>query len=83
MRHWTFGTQMGMGLGILAAGNLLAFLTRWGLLANLGCFLYGLLFLLHPVWPGPSAANPRTMQRVCRICGGVLMGWAVLTWFCL
>lgn len=83
MKNWTFGTQLAVGLGILLAGNILAMLTHQEILANIGGVLYGLLFVVHPVWPASAAANPRTLRRVSRICGLLLILWSVLAGYSL
>lgn len=51
MKNWTFGQQFAVLLGIAVVCSILSFVTRIGWFHNLGWLLYGLLFLVHPVWP--------------------------------
>lgn len=51
MKNWTFGQQFAVLLVVLVVCNVLSFVTRIGWFHNLGWLLYGLLFLVHPVWP--------------------------------
>ena len=51
MKNWTFGQQFAVLLVVLVVCNVLSFATRIGWFHNLGWLLYGLLFVVHPVWP--------------------------------
>ena len=50
MKNWTFGQQFAVLLVVLVVCNVLSFVTRIGWFHNLGWLLYGLLFVVHPVW---------------------------------
>ena len=52
MKNWTFGQQFAVLLGIAVVCSILSFVTRISWFHNLGWLLYGLLFVVHPVWPG-------------------------------
>ena len=73
MKNWTFGQQFAVLLVVLVVCNVLSFVTRIGWFHNLGWLLYGLLFLVHPVWrraddPGGAGDPVRRMNRiVCKI----------------
>lgn len=82
MNRFTFRTQMYLGLAILAVCFVLFAATRQGLFTNLGWFIYGALFAVHPVCPKRySYVDQEQMRRWLRIGGIVVMVLALITRF--
>ncbi len=51
MKNLTFKRQVILGIVLIVLGNLLAFTLHNGIFSNIAWIIYGLLFLLHPVYP--------------------------------
>ena len=82
MKQLTFRTQMTISLGILVVCFILSTVTKYGIITNIGWALYGLGFLLHPVWPkSADHADPVKMRRAMRIAGTVVLILACITRF--
>ena len=82
MKQLTFRTQMYISLGILVVSFILSTATRCGIFTNIGWGLYGLGFLIHPVWPkSADHADPAKMRRAMRIAGAVVLVLACITRF--
>lgn len=54
MRSLTFQRQIVLGIVLIIVGNLLAFTFHNGIFSNIMWILYGLLFILNPVYPEQS-----------------------------
>ncbi len=50
MKNLTFKRQVILGIVLIVLGNLLAFTLHNGIFSNIAWIIYGLLFLLHPVY---------------------------------
>ena len=82
MKQLTFRTQMTISLGILVLCFVLSTATKHGIFTNIGWGLYGLGFLLHPVWPKyADHADPVKMRRAMRIAGAIVLVLACITRF--
>lgn len=66
-----FKNQLILGVVILMAGFACATVTKIAMCANIGWIIYGLLFVIHPVWP-ERARNPR-MALYMRLTGVVII----------
>lgn len=71
MEKLTFKNQLILGVAILLAGFACASATKIPACANVGCIMYGFLFVIHPVWP-ERARNPR-MALYMRLTGVVII----------
>lgn len=75
----TFRGQMVLGIALLLESFALAVLTEEWLFASIGWCLYGLLFLVNPLWPKKfHSQNPKTMKLVVRIAGVVFIAIGIL-----
>lgn len=84
MKKLTFRMQLSVGLGVLAVCFVLSTLTRQGIFTNIGWFIYGALFAVHPVCPRRySYVDQVRMKRGLRVAGAVVMVMAVITRFSL
>lgn len=82
MKELTFKSQINIGIVIIALGFVLSTLTKIEWFTNIAWFLYGLLFVLHPVCP-PSAqhVSPEKIRKYNYIAGGIVMFIAIMTRF--
>lgn len=71
MKKLTFRNQLILGVIILLAGFACATVTKIAVCANIGWIIYGLLFVIHPVWP-ENARSPR-MALYMRLTGVVII----------
>lgn len=67
----TFKRQMCIGVAAVVIGFVLGMITRRGAYCNIGCVIYGLLFLIHPVVPEglPMGKIERFLMRTV---GGII-----------
>ena len=71
MEKLTFKKSAHPGRGHPAAGFACASATKIPACANVGCIMYGFLFVIHPVWP-ERARNPR-MALYMHLTGVVII----------
>lgn len=71
MKKLTFRNQLILGVIILLAGFACATVTKIAVCANIGWIIYGLLFVIHPVWP-ENARSPR-MALYMHLTGVVII----------
>ena len=82
MKRLTFRLQICIGLGIFCLCIALGQLLHNGIFHNLAWILYGLLFLLHPVWPQSWwAADEKKMRRGARLAGVIAIIIGIITRF--
>jgi len=72
LKKLTYGNQITLGIVLFAVCVILAHLLKDGRLINLGWILYGMLFLLHPVYPPKAEGHPRIKLYV-QIAGAVII----------
>ncbi len=72
MAKLTFKTQVIVGLCLFAAMVITAHITKIEYLFNVGWILYGLLFLIHPVFPQNAAAGKHG-KLYMRIVGAIVV----------
>lgn len=51
MNKITFKRQVFIGIILIVVGNVLALILHKGVLANIAWILYGLVLILHPIYP--------------------------------
>lgn len=74
MKHWTFKTQLLAGTALIVSGCVCGTVLHRSLPANIACALYGLLFVVHPVYPKMwNYMEPRKLALSIRIAGGAVM----------
>lgn len=71
MEKLNFKNQLILGVVILMAGFVCATVTKIAVCANIGWIIYGLLFVIHPVWP-ENTRSPR-MALYMRLTGVVII----------
>lgn len=71
MGKLNFKNQLILGVVILMAGFACATVTKIAVCANIGWIIYGLLFVIHPVWP-ENARNPRVALYM-RLVGVIII----------
>lgn len=72
MKWLTYRNQMILGISILTLCHILSWVTGRGFFQNIGWIVYGMLFLLHPVWLESASRNPHISNYV-RIAGAVVV----------
>ncbi len=70
MKKITFKSQIIIGIILVVIGNILAFVFHKGVFSNIAWIVYGILFILNPVYP-KSCINEKKGKIGARI-GGVL-----------
>lgn len=82
MQKLTFQKQMYLGIGVLVICFLLSTFTKHGIFTNIGWGFYGLLFLIHPVWPQRlDYEDHRRLKFAFRIGAGIVILLALITRF--
>ena len=79
MRCLTFRRQIVLGIVFIIVGNLLAFTFHKGIFSNIMWILYGLLFILNPVYPEQS--DSKKGKKGARIAGIICIAVGLLTRF--
>lgn len=83
MEKLTFKRQLFFGIVLIIAGNILAFIFRKGIFSNIAWILYGLLFIINPVYPERYRDNGEKAKVAARIAGIVCIIVGVITRFAL
>lgn len=83
MEKLTFKRQLSLGIVLIIAGNILAFIFRKGIFSNIAWILYGLLFIINPVYPERYRDNGKKAKVAARIAGIVCIIVGVTTRFTL
>lgn len=83
MKQWTFQKQIGMGILLLFASGILAAVLHNGVFLNLAWILYGLLFVVHPVYPEQAKLrySEDTAQKAARTAGLICIAIGLITEF--
>ena len=71
MKQWTFGKQIGIGILLLFASGALTAVLHNSVFLNLAWILYGLLFVIHPVYPEQAKLrySEEGAKKLARITG--------------
>ena len=83
MEKLTFKRQLFLGIVLIIAGNILAFIFRKGIFSNIAWILYGLLFIINPIYPERYRDNGKKAKVAARIAGIVCIIVGVTTRFTL
>ena len=83
MKQWTFGKQIGMGMILLFASGVLAAVLHDSVFLNLAWILYGLLFVIHPVYPEQAKFrySEEGAQKITRMAGPICIAIGLITEF--
>ena len=83
MKQWTFGKQIGMGMVLLFASGCLAAVLHNSIFLNLAWILYGLLFVIHPVYPEQAMLRygEEGAQKIARMAGLICIAIGLITEF--
>ena len=73
MKKLTFKTQFRICMAILIFSFFLATITKCGIFSNIAWIIYGLFFVVNPVWPEIwDYADHKNLVFGCRM-GGILV----------
>ena len=82
MKKLDFVWQMRISLGLMVLFFVLATVTKISWLHNLAWIIYGLFFIIHPVWPKAWDWQDHGKLRLgCRIAGVLCIIIALITRF--
>lgn len=83
MKQWTFGKQIGMGMILLFASGCLAAVLHNTVFLNVAWILYGLLFVIHPVYPEQAKFrySEEDAQKIARMAGLICIAIGLITEF--
>ena len=83
MKQWTFGKQIGMGMILLFICGILAAVLHNSIFLNLAWILYGLLFVIHPVYPEQAKFrySEEGATTIDRIAGLICIAIGLITQF--
>lgn len=80
MKIITFKGQIILGIVLTVLGNVLAFNLNNGIFSNIAWIIYGLLFLLNPVYP-ERCTNEKSGKCAARIAGIICILFGLLIRF--
>ena len=81
MGKLTFKRQIIFGIVLILAGNTLAFVSHKGIFSNIAWVIYGLLFIINPVYPEQYRYNETKAKTGARIAGMVCIIVGLITRF--
>ena len=83
MRQWTFQKQITIGILLLFVSGILAAILHHGVFLNLAWILYGLLFVIHPIYPEQARFrySEEAAQKIARIAGFVCIAIGLISKF--
>jgi putative oxidoreductase membrane subunit len=79
MKNVTFKQQVFIGIILIVVGNVLALILHKGLFANIAWILYGLILILHPVYPEKFSNDVKRAKLGSRIAGIICILLGILT----
>lgn len=82
MKGLTFKRQIILGIVLVVIGNVTAFSFRNGMFSNAAWILYGLIFLVNPVYPERNI-DEKKGRTAARIAGLLCIAIGLLTRFYL
>jgi len=71
MKKLTYGKQIKLGIVIIILGFILATIFKKGIFINIAWTLYGLLFLIHPVFPANYTPRKRDILLL-QLAGSII-----------
>ncbi|MBE6008511.1 MAG: oxidoreductase membrane subunit [Lachnospiraceae bacterium] len=82
MKNLTFRKQFGICIGILIISFIFANITKIGIFTNIAWIIYGLTFVINPVWPEIwDHLDHKKLKLGCRIGGILVLIVALITRF--
>ena len=82
IRKWTFRKQFIISLMLFIGCSVLAAVLQEGRLQNVAWILYGIFFVIHPVWPkAMDHLDPKKLTTGCRIAGLLCVFVGLITKF--
>jgi len=73
MKNFTFKTQFLFCICILIFSFILSTITSHGIFTNIAWIIYGMFFIINPVWPEIyNNSNQSNLKLACRI-GGIIV----------
>ena len=83
MNKFTFKQQVLFGIVLIIIGNSMAFVLHNGIFANLSWIIYGITFLINPVYPERAewTLGDKKARIVIRLCGVICILVGILTRF--
>lgn len=82
MKKITFKQQVLYGIGLIILSGILSHVFHNGIFHNIAWVIYGLFFIINPVWPESwVCADPKKMKKGCRIGGVICIVIGILTYF--
>ena len=82
MKKLTFKMQFMICMGFLIFSFVLANITKQGIFTNIAWIIYGLFFIVNPVWPQAwDWKDHNTMTLGCRIGGTLVILIGLITRF--
>ena len=83
MKQWTFQKQIGIGILLLFASGALTAVLHNSVFLNLAWILYGLLFVIHPVYPEQAKFrySEEGAKKLARMAGLICIAIGLITEF--
>lgn len=81
MKKLTFKRQIIFGIALIVVGNTLAFVFHKGIFSNIVWIIYGLLFIINPVYPEKYRYNEKKAKIGVRIAGTICIIIGLITRF--
>ena len=83
MKKFTFKQQVLYGIVLIIIGNSMAFVLHNGIFTNLSWIIYGITFLINPVYPKRAewTLGDKKAQFIVRICGVICILVGIFTRF--
>lgn len=80
--RFTFQQQAIGGIVLIIISGILSFVFRKGIFHNIAWIVYGLAFIINPVWPQSwKHVDPAKMKKGCYIAGGICIFIGLITRF--
>ena len=79
MKKITFKQQVFIGILLIIVGNIFALIFHKGWFVNVAWILYGLICILHPVYPEKYSNDTKKAKLGARIAGIICILAGVLT----
>ena len=81
MGKLTFKTQLIIGIILIIIANVLSFALHNGIFSNISWVIYGVLFIINPVYPERSGYNEKKAKMGARTAGIVCIIFGFITRF--
>ncbi len=81
MEKLTFRIQIIIGIILIIIANVLSFALHNGIFSNISWVIYGLLFIINPVYPERYSNNEKKAKLGVRIAGIICIAVGLFTGF--